>query len=238
MDDRQCMCLRGRWGRRCMIRAMQRQQLCRACRRGGPVCQCGCYNCDDADDEAVAPHMGHAQGMAITSAPTTPITTHLAAVPGVTKVYRSRLAGEVQHLLRTKMLVAVMIFLECMKQALGAGDGECNSGSIDKTVVDESSWLPWAVLIALGVMLFAAGWKLRGYVDNLMTRLYPLEAAAIVEVPRPAVVQAETSSSSAAAPTNPVTRNMATQSQTTYQRHWAQPRFAVVGELMHGAYEL
>ena len=135
------------------------------------------------------------------------------------------------------MLVAVMIFFECMKQALGVGDGECSSGSVDKTTVDESSWLPWAILIALGVMLFVVGWKLRGYVDNLMTRLYPPKAAAIAEVPRPAVVQAETSSSSAAAPTDPVTRNTATQSQTTYQRPWAQPRFAVVGELMHGAYE-
>ena len=124
MDDRQCMCLRGRWGRRCMIRAMQRQQLCRACRLGGLVCQCGCFNCDDADDEAVAPHTRHAQGAAITPAPTTPITAHLAAVPGVTRVYRSRLAGEVQHLLRTKMMVAVMTYFECMKQTLGAGNGE------------------------------------------------------------------------------------------------------------------
>ena len=97
------------------------------------------------------------------------------------------------------MMVAVMTFLECMKQVLGAGDGECNSGSIDKTVVDESSWLPWAVLIAIGMMLFTAGWKLRGYVDNLMTRLYPPAATAIAEVPWSAVVQ----------------KKKATQSQTT-----------------------
>lgn len=238
MDARQCTCIRGRWGRRCMIRAMQRQQLCKACRLGGTVCQCRCYNCDDADEETVAPHMGHAQEAAFTSAPSMRITAHLAAVPGVTRAYRSRLAGEVQHLLWTKMLVAVMIFSECMKQALGVGDGECSSGSVDKTTVDESSWLPWAILIALGVILVVAGWKLRGYVENLMTRLYPPEAAAIAEVPRPAAMRAEMSSSSAAAPKEPVTRNMATQSQTTYQRHWAQPRFAAVGDLMHGAYEL
>ena len=159
MDDRQCTCIRGRCGRRCMIRALQRQQLCRACSLRSSVCQCGCYNCDDAEDEVVAPHTGHARGALITPAPTTPIAAHLAAVPGMTKVYRSRLAGEVQHLHRTKMLVAEMIFFECMKQALGVGDGECSSGSVDKTTVDESSWLPWAILIALGVMLFVAGWS-------------------------------------------------------------------------------
>ena len=49
MDDQQCMCLHGRCGR-CVIRAVHGQQLCRACSLRGPVCQCGCYNCDDAED--------------------------------------------------------------------------------------------------------------------------------------------------------------------------------------------
>jgi hypothetical protein len=35
-----------------------------------------------------------------------------------------------------KLMLAVVAFLECVKQALGAGDGECSSGSVDKTVVD------------------------------------------------------------------------------------------------------
>ena len=38
MDDQQCMCLRGRWGR-CVIRAVQGQQLCRACSLRGSVCR-------------------------------------------------------------------------------------------------------------------------------------------------------------------------------------------------------
>ena len=49
MDDQPGMCLHGRWGR-CVIRAVHGQQLCKACSLRGPVCQCGCYNCDDAED--------------------------------------------------------------------------------------------------------------------------------------------------------------------------------------------
>ena len=118
------------------------------------------------------------------------------------------------------MLVAVMIFFECMKQALGVGDGECSSGSVDKAV-DNESMLPWAILVVLGMLVFVAGWKLRGWVDNLMARLNPPAPAAVAEVPRPSVVQAEaglsTAWSSAAAPTGQWTRSMATQSQTTYR---------------------
>ena len=38
MDDKQCICLRGGWGR-CVIRSVPGQQLCRACSLRGPVCQ-------------------------------------------------------------------------------------------------------------------------------------------------------------------------------------------------------
>ena len=56
IDDKQCICLRGGWGR-CVIRAVERQLLCRACNLPGRVCMRGCFNCDDAE-EAVAPHTG------------------------------------------------------------------------------------------------------------------------------------------------------------------------------------
>jgi hypothetical protein len=60
MDDLQCMCLRGRYGR-CTVRAARGQQLCRACHMGGPTCQCGCVCCDDGEDREASSGGGPAE---------------------------------------------------------------------------------------------------------------------------------------------------------------------------------
>ncbi len=117
-----------------------------------------------------------------------------------------------------KIAMALVTFLNCSKQAWGASGGEC--GTADETSDNDASMLPWIVLAVLGLMLFvggvAAGWKIRGWVRD------PL--------PGPQVDKATMR--------DPLRRSMTTQSQTTYQRHWKQPRFCEIGELMQGAHEL